>query len=348
LDPKFTKAVKQVFDASKFTGKVESYYSGGWNFPIAVNSNGQKDLCELFGNMEYGNYLFSPFAIVQACKTIFQDQPLTQTIGVTLPYGIGNEAGARGTGFSCTVINSYFKVNMMNNTARTFIVDVYDCEPKVRGTILDSTFLTDGVVVASQNVLRKPLAQWAQRVNDQQNMGQLNGAYLTTDYNNNPLEINGMKSEWNYNMKRIIIGPGQKENFFIQGPKNMEYHWGKSWKNGQFQDIDKWCKAPFIILRCENYTSKLDNNQHGIPAYTIDNVEGNVDPLLEFTGELCYKIQMPEQTGFNGATGAGLGIAALNQRRGNILRKYSFYDAAVGTEGITTLPENPITNKTQG
>lgn len=348
LNPQFKKAVKQALDSGFLYGRLETHYAGGWNANISENNLGAENLSALLGTIGYGGCFFTPFEIVSVAKTLWADAAFPKTIVKTLPVMSGTPpTGAGSSSFACTVINSYLKVNMTNNSSRTFTVDVYDSAPKIRGQAVANTFNPANASVTSESILQLPLQQWLQRVNDQQNMGQLNADYSTTAWSSSPLEINGMKKEWDYNMTRFIIGPGQKDNFFIQGPKNYGFDWAKQWKNGQYVDLDKFVKNPFVVVRCENLTSSVDNSKHGIPGYQITNTVGDVDPKLEFLGELCYKMKMPEQTlGYIDLTAAAGQIAAT-KRRGNVFYKKQYYDSGIGNDGITTLPENPIQDKVQ-
>jgi len=351
LNPKFVKAVKQVFDSKQIYGTSHRYFAGNWRTAISENQQGFLNLATVL-KTGYGDCFFTPFDIVRQSIWMFGPDTLAPPeIQVkTLPYGVGEGTGNAASGFKVNVINSYLKVNMMNNSSRTFIVDVYDCAPKNRGQAISTSFGTDNANVTSNSLIQLPLVQWAQKVNDAQNNDFLNNEYLREQYNNKPFEIVGMSTEWSHSLTRFVIGPGQKENFFIQGPKNMDFDWHKSFKNGQFCDIDKYVKCPLIFMRCENLTSSDNNTLSGIPGYSpVIGAEGTKDPLLEFLGEVYYKLRMPEQT-FGQLSIAGTpvtGDIAATRRRGPVLRKAHYYDAGVGNNGLTTLPNNPIQDKTQ-
>lgn len=345
LSPEFTKAVKQVFDSKQLYGRSYVHVSGGWDINIAPNSQGFQHLGTIMKD-GYGACYFTPFEIVAHAKWMFGDDtvPPPRITVKTLPIDAGVGTGGASSGFECTIKNSYLKVNMMNNTSRTFTVDVYDAAPKIRGQAVGFSFDPANGAVSSNSILALPLVQWGQKLNDAQNNDLVNNEYVREDYNNSPLEIPFMKKEWDFNMQRIIIGPGQKENFYIQGPKNYTFKWASQFKNQQFCDLDKFVKCPFIIMRCENLTSSFDNAQHGIPGYTITTGEPPLDPKLEFLSELHYTMQMPEQT-LGKIT--GIGETAATRRRGPVLRKIQYYDNTVGNDGITTLPENPLQDKIQ-
>ncbi|AGS36217.1 hypothetical protein [Circoviridae 12 LDMD-2013] len=159
----------------------------------------------------------------------------------------------------------------------------------------------------------------------------MNGEYDASFVIAHPSDSKSFRRLFGYEQTTIILGPGQTENYTVQGPSNYKFSYSKHWRNGKFVDLDPSCRAIMQVVRVE-HLSYDDRASHGIPEYNIVEANGEVEvECIKY-----FNIEMPDQTG---ATGYDP-VRGLNKRRSVMMK---FNDLPVPGAG----PRQPVTSHPQ-
>lgn len=242
---------------------------------------------------------FNPMRVLDAASVLFNDK-----IGSRSKYSF-NGAGVYDTQTNSfnyqntcvNVINSYAKATIKNNSKRTWIIQLYECSPKMDMDFTDVGDANTQWRNAMIQELDSPVGTLEKKIN-------LNDATPETLYMT-PNKCKAFMQKWNVEKHDVTIEPGQTYDHFMQGPQNVEYDFAKFYKlqasnvDRRFYDIQK------KFTRCLIFTARLDivtlkyTPLFGSPTYGAGRGGDGYDIGSSLNCEIknYYKLSVPDKTG---------------------------------------------------
>lgn len=308
---KFRAKVNKALEPSMCFGKYMETTTGQFGFGLTLGNQQSSDRFTPSQGNACGSVVFSPVQVLDVASVLFNGKTATKATKATITGGnqtdFGNNTFDPRT-VKVTVKNQYYSFVLRNNTKRTWIIQMYECSPKMKQSIIDDgDGLTQWV-----NVLQNTVGN-AQNVT-QKNIN-LAGATANTLYSqpmDNPLFL----KYWNIEKHDIVLDPGQTYDHFMQGPSGV-YDFAKFWKpdndgaaNIFFNIQPKFTRHVFFTARLDLVTSEEGNcGRWGIAA---------ADEKLLLESKYYYNIGLPSQTGGtlleNNSTTSGTSFV-LGQKR---------------------------------
>lgn len=309
----FRKKVKAVAETLKpkgqFTGINTEYY-----YQTADN----QQLVKYLGNdsNSAGNHgLFSPLKVLDAASVLFNGKASSEfNVNYLTPDNF-NVSNAK-----ITVVNSFVKYRLRNNTVRTYEGTIYECSPKS----------------SCQSNTTEPVAAWNTGLADEyvfvagaQETGQTQPANSFINHAGSlglgnifasPKQCNSFNQMFNCIERKVCLEPGQTMDFVVQGPRDYTYDYSKYWNTTYFLNVQKMNRYLFFGLNLDLVVANSGNA--GRFGQTV-NLDGH------FQGIVCeqteyFTIEMPEQAGFYQNV-AGAGIVAGNPQNLNLRHQAKYF-----------------------
>lgn len=315
-------------------------------------------------NFEQGDdfNFFTPLKILNAASVLWNNkviakdwQILTGNLRVSADATTGNPAaGALNADFghSVHVINSYVQFNIRNMTQRQIKLEVYNCTPKTKFQGANPLTTLD---LAIRNQLQSAFVSRNRIIGG-------NSAGTSNDHAiNNPIippkAFDGFNESWKYERMEMVIQPGETCVHSVQGPRNYTLDFSKLLAPaGGSANAMSWYKPtsvsvmmsvlPDLQYATAGVTTTGSNGAGrwfpGAPIMADDTV--GLPIAVEFRE--CYKMSMPEESGFMKNSEPAAGMQILNWRRpvtawANFAQQYD--KAIISYTGIDE--ENPAATK---
>lgn len=284
---------------------------------------------------------FTPLRMLNAVSVLWNSKQVgkdytTQTGNFSLntinatrvPSALGTSAVPQPGPFKVHIINSYVKYEMKNNSQRCMYVNFYNCVPK-----------QNYPDAAPFDTLYGGLAAEADSPTEIKRIHYTFGHGGNIDFlMNSPLlkpnMVDKFNSVYKYEKMEMAIAPGETCVHYIQGPKNVDYDFGKMFNGGDSKIgfLTKHSVAVLIEVKPD-----IVHASAGVPIvgvgtgrFIFPTTGVILDPLgLEITD--CYKMSMPEASGFYEHALVANGIQPLNLRKPSLAFGDFTIDSTEGT-----------------
>jgi len=310
ISRKFKAKVAKALAPHQATGKYTEIGFQALTFPLSLGNQQQVARLGIDANTaQLGNnsqILFSPAMILNAASVMFNGKTATReaqyTLNGSLEYQFGTNSFDPRTS-KITLKNSYAQFTLRNNTNRTWIIQLYEVQPKQK---------------MNNPVENDCLQQWANAMINEAAVNasgpstiNLASATPNTLYAN-PMKNKMLTQKWNFERHEIILDPGQVYDHYVQGPSDTVYDYAKFWKidsSGTANIFYDWQKGltrqVFLVARLD-LTNDIarDTARHGI----ADNDPKSGRMSVEYKN--YYNILAPPHTGGTGNV-AGSAFGAL-------------------------------------
>ena len=245
--------------------------------------------------------------------------------------GVPKETASYGCNAKFTVVDSYCKYYIRNNTQNQIHLKCYIASPKQMGSMDTTVTNRDNGVAINQNTVLMPLTVWGNSLADF--LGSNLASATVNNLNAVPNACPQFNKFFSLETKIVKLEPGQDYTFTVQGPKNQELDYRKFFKNGQFYSVQKFSRGIFFSVMTDLISGGgADINKAG--RFKLNSL-GNLPVEIN----LYTKIAMPETTGIKStATGAPI---ELN------LRKSTYFLKTYDTVTPATLLRYDETNPQQ-
>lgn len=268
---------------------------------------------------------FTPLRMLDAVSVLWNSKAVSKdytlqtgnfslnTINATrAPSALGTPALPAPGPFKVHVINSFVKYEMRNTSQRLLYVNFYNCVPKVsypEAAPLDTLY--GGLVAEADS------ATEIKRIHYNFGAGG-NIDFLFNNPNLHPNMVDKFNSVYKYEKMEMSIAPGETCVHYVQGPKNLDYDFGKLFNGGDSKIgyLNKHSVACLIEVKPD-----LEMASAGVPVvvtgagrWVFPTTGSILDPLaVEITH--TYKMSMPEASGFYTTALVANQVQPLNLRK---------------------------------
>jgi len=206
--------------------------------------------------LHQASVLFNGKADGARSKTSFAD-----SIGVTDITGADvNRPTNNTSSLACTakftVLNSYEKIYVKNNSERTVTIDLYICEPKRAMFDGQTSVSTAGTALnPTPGESSNPHDSWLYALNQGNKTGQNVGNIGVTMLHTSPLGLAAFNTIFKSSKVNVKLEPGQDWNYFLQGPKMLDVDFSKYYKGvfntleGVLQPVQKWSRCLMWVVK---------------------------------------------------------------------------------------------------
>lgn len=303
LKPAMKNAIKKVMAGSdlqgRFTKKVISFL---WFGGVAADGGN-------YNNKQRMDYLgvptaFTPNDFLEAARILWKNG--AQSPNSTPPnYDSAVDFGL--TNFVPTVINSYCKIKMRNNSTRAYHIDLMIIRTKKRAAGLDP---------------RGDLIAQLDRREESKEIGNAGGNVFDETVEKlglMPTDVDGWRANWQPETITIILQPGQTYEYFVQGPKMQEINYAKILNGDVIEQDQKWTRYFLVRFHTDLISSAGTGGTAGTPGYFAETsaLTGGVWDGRGICVDQTYHthMKMPEQAGFQYVSTTAGTEQALTKRR---------------------------------
>lgn len=336
VDSKFRKKVLKTLSDNKVKGYARLYKVGGhmllssgvgvggrdsleqWVFALPTGSipNGAPGSPAMqWGRMRIGDCQ-SILEQLYAVSRLFNGQVAVANPS-SVRYGLTDmfqDPTVNRSALKYEVTESKSIINIFNNSKMTIYFEMYVCRPKYQRH--NSYEYAPWACTA--------IYDWADQLNADKVAEVSGNAYeagVGINVSNIEVKTLGASPEqhsswrklWDYEKFSFVMEPGQKHQHVVQGETGV-CDWSKFYKDGQFQNLQKWDRQVFFVAKPE--LSQINTNGTASGRFNQALAELSAGYGLLFECQSIYKFTMPEPTGFkNTATFASSLNQPLNFRR---------------------------------
>lgn len=302
------KKVKKVPISRQFVKKVHEALEPGmckgvyremntYNFDFSPNFGNRQMTFRLGSNVNGDQMLFNPQRVLDAASVLYNGKTATDSSKYVITGNYPQQANSFDPHtVKVTVLNSYAKHVIKNNSQRNVMLEIYDCAPKVNMNLnKDGDALTQwNNAMAFENTI-----QGGSTVNQLINVGNTNPNTLYATPQMSKLFMTKFKVE----TTSVVLAPGQTYDYIVQGPNKVIYDFAKFWSPSNTSGTEEFFDLQRRFTRNVIFTVKLDVVHGNTPG---SGVAGRFGPsttsginlgrglLVESTN--YYRIEIPSQT----------------------------------------------------
>lgn len=308
IKPPMKRAIQKLFTSSKPHGfySMSVFYRlwfGGDAGGGTTYDNKQK--------VDYLGNVFFPQQFMNAASILFRDRGQT----VAPVPGYDPLFDFERNGFKLKVIYSKIKNVYRNNSNRAYKIKIFICRPKSRG-------------------VDNPLADWVSQLAEEERdtNNDYNGGNVLdntiTQWGLDPRSCQGWSAQWAAEVLEVLLQPGQTYEHVLVGPTNTMLDFNKFQINGVHSEAQKMVRYSFAIYHTDLVGSDTNGTVNGSVGYFAEDGALFKGEGIAVHQEHIFKIEMPEQTGFE-VHGVAGGEQSLTKRR-NAFARTMYGDVQVG------------------
>lgn len=353
VDKLFRRKVLKTLTDNKVHGYARLYKVGGtlqlasssgvggrdsleqWVFALPTGSNAVTASNLTWGKMRIGDAQ-SLIEQLYCVSRLFNGQPaivnpssiVYNMFGVMANPVVG---GARSA-LKYEVLDSKTIINMVNNSKMAVHIEMYVCKPKMQRTnqtvypAYSCTAIDDWQdLLEAEKTTTVKGGEGTYPVVIGQNLSSRN----VRDLGMSPEQHQSWKKLWQFEKFVFTLEPGQRHSHTVIGETGV-CDWSKFYKEGQFQNLQKWDRQVFFVAKPE-LSARI---QDGLCSGRFNqSVAENIAQLgLLFEVQSIYKFSMPETTGLQVTSYPGVSAAGqpLHYRRPCYIVDY-ISDVATGS-----------------
>lgn len=294
----FKKKVEKTLEPKKVTGMFTEIGFQRINFP--QNYVNRQILNRIGLSTGTDQLLFNPMRILDAASVLFNNKTATEQKYTTTGAGVYDTLtnSFNYANICVNVINSYSKSIIKNNSKRTWMIQIYECSPKIDMDITDvgdaNTQWRNGMLQEIDN----PLFTLEKKINIADATPE--SLYMT------PNKCKAFMQKWNVEKHDITLEPGQTYDHFVQGPTNVEYDFAKFFKiqgsntDRRFYDIQKkFTRQIIFTARLDIVTMKVTPIPVGAVYYPAGRAgdTNEIGSSINIETTNYYKVQVPDKAG---------------------------------------------------
>jgi len=321
LKPAMKNAIKKVFQTSdlqgRFTKKVISFLWFGGVSPGGVYGTGN------YNNKQRMDYLqvstaFTPLAFMEAARILWKNAPQaagsTPVADATYDFALTN--------FRPTVINSYVKIKIRNNSTRAYHVDLMIIRTKKRAAGLEPRGDLEAQLAARAEASEAGNAGGNVFSDNLEKLGLM------------PTDVDGWRANWQPEVVTVMLQPGQTYEYFVQGPRMEEMNYAKLLNGDIIEEDQKTTRWFLVRYYTDLISSGGSGSTAGTPGYFAETsaLTGGVWDGRGLCVDQTFHVhmKMPENVGFQyGSTTSGT-EQELNKRR-NAFARIQYTSDPVGS-----------------
>lgn len=235
-----------------------------------------------------------------------------------------------------TVLNSYERYYMKNNSERTVEIQIYVCTPKKpmfeNAAEFDEAGVPRGAVPYYGS---DPVKMWDEALQVEYKVGGNIANHDEKQLHTSPLGHKVFTDLYTTEITNLVLEPGQDYRWVLPGPKMLEIDTAKCYAlatNSILQSVQKFSK-------CVMFVTKQDLTGQGASGSAISNrsvtATDSSPNIVSVERVLCSRLSIPEQVGMKliGTNVAASGGAIVQ----NLHRIKKFYVATYTTSGVGSI-----------